>query len=62
MTIIIIPAKTFRALASEYGPIDNYKKIMYDMYGLRRVAINAQDITFEIVDESKYLFYRLKWE
>ncbi len=62
MTVIVIPSKTFRALAKEYGPIDNYRKIMHDMYGLRRVAINARDITFEIVDESKYLFYKLRWE
>jgi len=51
--IITMPPAVFRALAKEYGPIDNFRKVLRDTYGLERVVV---------IDEARYIIYKLRWE
>ncbi len=57
-----MPPAIFRALAKEYGPIDNFRKVLRNTYGLERVVVNTHELNYKVIDEARYIIYKLKWE
>ena len=63
MKTVKLSSSKWREVAMEYKPKKNFDRVMRDIYGLERVILESDLFgqNYQIVDESKYTFFILRW-